>query len=172
MRPIEIITVELRAGAVCRPVTVWRGTRTQLSDRLVASFDTFPQRPRYLDAACTRWRSEHDLPVGEVITTAAKELIESELRLVTPSGLEPICYAAAWDLLDPAGAEDRAVQRAHDAAADEAGLPRELTRFVGVHGLQNGVHPEGNSAYYAERCTARQAFWRRATRAEVGALGG
>lgn len=166
------MVVELRAGAVCRPVLVWGGTRTQLADRLVAGFDAFPKRPKFLDASQTAWRSEHDLPLGAVVTTASRALIESELRLVTERGLEPISYASAWDILDPAGAEERALQRAHDALADEAGLPREFTRFVGAHTLRNGVHGIGKSYYVAERCTARQAFWRRATRAEVAALAG
>lgn len=168
----EIVVVELRAGAVCRPVLVWGGTRTQVADRLVAGFDAFPRRQKFLDASQTAWRSEHELPVGAVVTTASRELIESELRRVTRAGLEPISYAAAWHLLDPSGAEERALHRAHDAFADEAGLPRELSRFVGAHTLRNGVHRAGDSYVYAERCTARQAFWRRATRDEVAALKG
>lgn len=167
------LTVELGSGVVCRPVIVWSGTRTQLSDRLVASFERFPGGPIAVDPAGTRWRSSHTLPVGAVMTTTRfREPYDGSIFVVTSTCLEPISYADAWDLIDPAGAEERAAQRAHDALADEAGLPRELTRFVGAHTLRNGVHATGNSLYFAERCTARQAYWRRATRAEVGALGG
>ncbi len=92
--------------------------------------------------------------------------------VVEATGLRRIPYDEAFDRLDPDGAEDRAAQRIHDAAADAEGLPRELARFVGEHGLANGVHRCGNSAYYAERCTRRQAYWRRASREEVAALAG
>jgi hypothetical protein len=173
MRPIEIITVELGSGVVCRPVIVWCGTRTVLADRLVASFERFPGRPKAIDEAGTRWRSEHDVPVGAVFTTTrGREPYDGSLFLVTAAGLEPISYVDAWDRLDPAGSEERAAQRAHDAAADAEGLPRELARFVGSHSLRNGVHRAGDSFVYAERCTGKQAFWRRATREEVAALAG
>lgn len=164
------VTVVLRAGAVLRPVLVWSGTRTRLEDRLVAGFTSFPKRQHFLDEAQTTWKSAHDLPVGAVVTTARNCPWDDDTFLVGPEGLQPLTREQAWDLLDPAGAEDRAAQREHDAAADAAGLPATLTRFVGAHTLYNGVHHVGNSYYWAERCTARQAYWRRATRAEVAAL--
>lgn len=169
----ETVIVELGSGVVCRPVIVWCGTRTVLSDRLVARFERYPGGPIAVDPAGTRWRSSHTLPVGAIMTTTrGREPYDGSLFLVAAAGLEPISYVDAWDRLDPAGAEDRAVQRAHDALADEAGLPRELSRFVGSHTLRNGIHQAGNSFVYAERCTGRQAFWRRATREEVATLAG
>ncbi|SFM16112.1 hypothetical protein [Methylobacterium pseudosasicola] len=168
----ETATVVMRAGAILRPVLVWSGTRTRLEDRLVAGFAAYPKRPHYLDAARTTWRSEHDLPVGVIVTTGRSIPWDDDTYLVTADGLQPLTREQAWDMLDPAGAEDRAAQRAHDAAADAAGLPATLTRFVGAHSLQNGVHRTVTSAYFAERCTARQAFMRRATWAEVAGLAG
>lgn len=164
------VTVVLRAGAILRPVLVWSGTRTRLEDRLVAGFTSYPKRQHFLDEQRTTWKSEHDLPVGAVVTTARNTPWDDDVFHVTADGLQAITRAQAWDLLDPAGAEDRAAQREHDRLADAEGLPRQLTRFVGRHDLQNGVHATGNSFYFAERCTARQAYWRRASRAEVATL--
>lgn len=163
------VRVVLRAGTTVRRVDVWSGTRTQTSERLVTG-RPFPSEQHYLDAARTRWQAGFELPVGEVVTTArGREPAEGTLFLVGECGLGPLGYDAAWDLVDPAGAADRAAQREHDALADRAGLPRELARFVGAHALCDGVHPVGESFYFAERCTARQAFYRRATRPEVEA---
>lgn len=166
----KTVTIVLRAGAILRPVLVWSGTRTRLEDRLVAGFQAFPKRQHFLDEQRTTWKSEHDLPVGAIVTTARSTPWDDDTFLVGPDGLQAITRAQAWDLIDPAGAEDRAAQREHDRLADAAGLPATLTRFVGAHSLQNGVHRVGNSAYFAERCTARQAYWRRVSRAEVAAL--
>lgn len=167
---LALVRVVLRAGTTVRRVDVWAGTRTQLGERLVTG-RPFPSEQHFLDAARTRWMPAFELPVGEVVTTArGREPAEGTLFLVGEGGLEPIGYAQAWDGVDPDGAAERALDREHAARADAAGLPRELTRFVGVHGLRDGVHAIGESAYFAERCTARQAFWRRATRAEVEAL--
>lgn len=161
----------LRTGTTVRRVDVWAGTRTQLGERLVTG-RPFPSEQAFLNPERTRWQPAFDLPVGEVVTTArGREPANGTLFLVGPAGLEPIGYAHAWDRVDPAGAAERALDRGHAARADAAGLPRELTRFVGAHGLRDGVHRVGESAYFAERCTARQAYWRRATRAEVEALG-
>ncbi|MEL6061361.1 hypothetical protein [Methylobacterium sp. DCY52] len=162
----------MRAGAVLRPVLVWSGTRTRLEDRLVAGFQSYPKRPHYIDEAQTTWKSAHDLPVGAVVTTARQTPWDDDTYLVTPDGLNAITRAQAWDIIDPAGAEDRAAEREHHHRADLEALPLHLTRFVGHHGFQDGVHPAGNSYYFAERCTRRQAFMRRATRAEIAALGG
>lgn len=170
---IERVPVELASGDVCRPVTVWSGTRTQTADRLFPSFDAYPRRPKAIEhAAGTRWRSEHVLPIGGgavVTTTRGREPTGREVFLATAADLEALGYDAAWDLLDPARAADRAAQREHDRRADEAGLPRDLARFVGAYTLRDGVHRVGNSAYFAERCTAKPAYWRRATRAEAEA---
>ena len=165
------VRVVLRAGTTVRRVDVWAGTRTQLVERPV----TGRHSPR--QEACRKHvRSPEqptlDLALGEVVTTArGREPAEGTLFLVGEAGLEPLSYADAWDRVDPAGAGERALDREHAARADASHLPRELTRFVGVHGLKDGVHPVAISHYYAERCTARQAYWRRATRAEVEALG-
>lgn len=104
-----------------------------------------------------------------VTTTRGREPTGREVFLATAADLEALGYDAAWDLLDPARAADRAAQREHDRRADEAGLPRDLARFVGAYTLRDGVHRVGNSAYFAERCTAKPAYWRRATRAEAEA---
>lgn len=150
---------------------LWSGTRTHLEDRLVGGFGRFAREQHWIDEARTRWKVAVDVPVGHVVTTTkAKFPIEGELFLATPEGLAPLSYADAMDALDPARIADRAAQREHDRLADQAGLPMQLTRFVGRHDLENGVHATGDSHYYAERCTARQAYWRRATRAEVAAL--
>lgn len=165
------VRVILRSGTTVRRVDVWAGTRTQVTERLVTG-RPFPSEPHFLDEARTRWMPTFELPLGELVTTAkGREPAEGTLFLVGEGGLEPIGYDDAWDLVDPAGAAERALDREHAARADEAGLPRELTRFVGAHTLRDGVHPAGNSYVYAERCTAKQAFYRRATRAEVEALG-
>lgn len=166
------VRVVLRAGAKVSRVGVWAGTRTQTRARLVTGWPYYSAGPHFLAEARTKWQPAFDLPVGEVVTTCrVRDPGEGQLFLVTEAGLEPIGYDAAWDLVDPAGAAERALDRDHSARADQAGLPRELTRFVGSHGLRDGVHRVGESAYFAERCTAKQAFWRRATRAEVEALG-
>ncbi len=145
------------------PILVWEGTRTRTEPTLVISL-----RPcRRIDVRL--WEAE----VGEIVTTDTGRFpFRHMLSVVTEDGLAPIDYDEAFDILDPPGAEDRAAQRIHDAAADAEGLPRQLARFVGEHDLRDGVHRVGNSHYFAERCTRRQAFWRRASRAEVAALGG
>lgn len=85
-----------------------------------------------------------ELPFGEVVTTARGcEPGEGSLFLVREAGLEPIAYDAAWDRMDPTGAGDRA----HATSIDRAALPRELSRFVKVHGLQNGGRLVGNFHY-------------------------
>lgn len=169
---LPTVRVVLRAGAKVSRVGVWAGTRTQTRARLVTGWAYYSAGPHYLDAARTRWQPAYDLPVGEVVTTArGREPGEGSLFIVGEGGLEPIGYDAAWDRVDPAGAAERALDREHDARADAAGLPREMTRFVGAHAFRDGVHLLGNSFVYAERCTARQAFYRRATRAEVAAHG-
>lgn len=163
--------VVLRAGTKVSRVGVWAGTRTQTRARLVTGWPYYSAGPHFLDEARTKWQPAFDLPIGEVVTTCrVRDPGEGQLFLVREGGLEPIGYDAAWDLVDPAGAAERALDREHAARADAAGLPRELTRFVGGHAFENGVHPLGNSFYFAERCTARQAFYRRATRAEVEAF--
>lgn len=165
------VRVVLPAGATVRQVDVWSGTRTSLHARLV-TVRPFPSQQHFIDEARTRWKAGFDLPLGEVVTTCrVREPGEGQLILVTEDGLEPLTYAQAWDRVDPTGAEEGLAEMEHDARAAKAGLPRELTRFVGAHALQNGVHPIGESHYFAERCTARQAYWRRATRAEIEALG-
>lgn len=169
----ERLTVVVRVGEDIRPVVLWSGTRTHLEDRLVGGFERFAREQHWIDEARTRWKVAVHVPVGSVITTTkARFPIEGELFLATASGLAALSYADAMDALDPDPVRiaDRAAQRAHDAAADAAGLPATLTRFVGAHSLQNGVHATGDSFYFAERCTARQAYWRRATRAEVEPL--
>lgn len=169
---LPMVRVVLRAGAKVSRVGVWAGTRTQTRARLVTGWPYYSAGPHFLDEARTRWMPSFALPLGEVVTTArGREPGEGTLFLVSEAGLEPLGYDAAWDRIDPACAADRAAQREHDARAAKAGLPRELTRFVGAHGLRDGIHPIAESFYFAERCTARQAFWRRATRAEIEALG-
>ncbi|MCP1546205.1 hypothetical protein J2W80_006097 [Methylorubrum extorquens] len=164
------VRVVLPAGSTVRLVDVWSGTRTSLHARLV-TVRPFASVQHFLNAERTRWKAGFDLPIGEVVTTCrVREPAAGQLFLVTEDGLEPLTYAQAWDRVDPTGAEEGLAEMEHDARAAKAGLPRELTRFVGPHSLQNGVHPIGDSHYYAERCTVRQAFWRRATRAEIEAL--
>lgn len=166
------VRVVLRAGTKVSRVGVWAGTRTQTRARLVTGWPYYSAGPHFLDEARTKWQPAFDLPIGEVVTTCrVRDPGEGQLFLVREGGLEPLSYADAWDRVDPAGAAERALDREHAARADASHLPRELTRFVGVHGLKDGVHPVAISHYYAERCTARQAYWRRATRAEVEALG-
>lgn len=170
---IETVRVIVRVGDDVRPIVLWSGTRTHLEDRLVGGFERYAREQHWIDPERTRWKVAVHVPVGHVVTTTkARFPIDGEIHVATPDGLSPLSYADAMDALDPDPARiaDRAAQREHDAAADAAGLPATLTRFVGAHTLQNGVHRIGNSAYFAERCTARQAYWRRATRAEVAAL--
>jgi len=156
--------VRVRAPWVS-PLVVWQGTRTRTVPTLAIAL-----RPcRRVDAPGRVW----DVPVGDVVTTDEGRFpFRHMIYVAEPAGLRRIEFDDAFDLLDPEGAADRAAQRAHDALADAEGLPRELARFVGEHGLANGVHRVGNSAYYAERCTKRQAYWRRASREEVAALAG
>lgn len=173
MRNTETVTVVVGIGRDVRPLIVWAGDRTKPEDRLIAGFETFPRRPHFLDEAKTRWKAEVDVPVGRVVTTGrGRWPIDGEIHLATAAGLQPMSYVEAMDHLDPDPQRiaDRAAQRAHDTAADLARLPHDLARFVGRHAFQNGVHPIGNSYYFAERCSQRQAYWRRATRAEVKAL--
>lgn len=168
----ETVTVVVGVGRHVRPVVVWAGDRTRKEDCLVAGFERFERRPHLVDADRQVWKAEVDVPIGRVVTTSASKWPGSDdLFLATAGGLERISYEQVFDMLDPDPIRiaERAAQRAHDAAADAERLPRELARFVGAHGLRNGVHAHGQSYVYAERCTARQAYWRRATRAEAEA---
>lgn len=144
-------------------VVLWQGTRTRTDVSLANAL-----RPcRRLDARL--WEAT----VGEVVTDEfGRSPGDDRIFVVEPTGLRRVSRDEAFDVLDPPGAADRAAQRVHDALADAEGLPRQLTRFVGAHDLRDGVHRVGNSAYYGERCTRRQAYWRRATRVEVAALAG
>ncbi|WP_342108714.1 hypothetical protein [Methylobacterium sp. SI9] len=170
---VGTLRVIVRVGDDIRPAIVWAGTRTHLEDRLVGGFERYAREQHWIDEARTRWKIAVHVPIGSVVTTTkARFPIDGEIYLATPDGLSPLSYADAMDALDPDPLRiaNRDAQREHDRLADAAGLPMQLTRFVGRHDLQNGVHRVGNSAYFAERCTARQAYWRRATRAEVAAL--
>ena len=136
--------VVLRAGTTVRRVDVWAGTRTQTSERLMTG-RPFPSETHYLTPERTRWQPAFDLPIGEVVTTAR--------------GREhPVPRRAGW----PGAAWLRC----------RLGSRVPGRRRRGAHGLRDGVHRVGASAYFAERCTARHAFYRRATKAEVEALRG
>lgn len=164
--------VAVRAGSTVSRVDVWAGTRTQTWERLVSGRPFRVAGQHWLDDARTRWQPTYDLPLGVVVTTCrGREPGDRELHLVTETGLQPITRADAWRIVDPADLSGGLAQMQHDDRAREAGLPREMARFVGAHSFRNGVHPIGNSFYFAERCTARQAYYRRATRAEVEAHG-
>lgn len=164
------VRVAVPAGSTVSRVDVWAGTRTQNWERLVAGRPFHSAGQHWLDEARTRWQPSYELPLGEVVTTCrGREPLERELFLVAETGLQPLSRADAWRLVDPEGLTGGLAQMMHDDRARDAGLPRELARFVGAHTFQNGVHPVGNSFVYAERCTPRQAFYRRATRAEVEA---
>ncbi|TXM71206.1 hypothetical protein FV229_00145 [Methylobacterium sp. WL120] len=166
------MTVVVRVGDHVRPLVVWAGDRTQTADKLVAGFERFERRQHFLDEERTRFKAEIDVPIGRVVMTGTcRWPLDKEIFFSTPDGLVPMSYADAMDHLDPNPVRiaDRAAQRVLDAHADEAGLPRTLTRFVGPHTLVAGVQAVGNSLAYAERCTARQAWWRRATLAEARA---
>jgi hypothetical protein len=167
-----VVTVVVRVGDDVRPLVVWAGDSTQTSDRLVTGFERYERRPHYLDAERTRFKAEVYVPVGRIVTTARSRWPgPGEIFLATTAGLKPLSYDDAMDALDPdpTRVADRAAQRDLDARADAACLPKALTRFVGGHGLVEGIQPIGHSHAFAERCTARQAFWRRATLAEVRA---
>lgn len=143
------------------PVVIWIGTRTRTEPSLACALQPCGRVDTWL------WEA----PVGDIVTNEfGRAPCDSRLFVVEPTGLRRISRDEAFDLLDPPGAEDRAAQRAHDALADAEGLPRTLSRFVGDHGLRDGVHRVENSHYFAERCTRRQAYWRRASRAEVAAF--
>lgn len=160
----QTVRVRVRARWLS-PLVVWEGTRTRTRPTLAIRL-----RPcRRVDAPGRVW----DVPVGEVVTTDEGKFPDPRaIYVVESAGLRRVEYDAAFDLLDPEGAAERADERAHDALADAEGLPRELARFVGEHAMRDGVHRVGGSHYYEERCTRRQAFWRRASRAEVAALAG
>ncbi|MGU3286074.1 hypothetical protein [Methylobacterium mesophilicum] len=163
----------VRIGDDVRPLVIWAGDRTRLEDRLVTGFDRYERRPHALDGEQTRFKAEVDVPVGRIVTTARSRWpMDGEIFLATPDGLQPLSYEAAMDHLDPDPQRviDRAAQRVLDAHADEAGPPKSLTRLVGPHSLVEGVQAIGNAIGYAERCTARQAYWRRATLAEARAF--
>ena len=144
------------------PVVIWTGTRTRTEPSLACALQPCGR----IDVRL--WEA----PIGDVVTDEfGRAPCDSRIFVVEPTGLRRVSRDEAFDILDPPGAADRAAQRIHDAAADAEGLPRQLARFVGAHDLRDGVHAVGNSHYFAERCTRRQAYWRRATRAEVEALG-
>ncbi|WP_375275790.1 hypothetical protein [Methylorubrum thiocyanatum] len=167
-----MVRVAVRAGSTVSRVDVWAGTRTQAWERLVTGRPYRSAGQHWLDDARTRWQPAYDLPLGEVVTTCrGREPGDRELFFVTEEGLQPISRADAWRIVDPGDVTGGLAQMQHDDRAEAAGLPREMTRFIGAHTLRDGVHQIGNSYYFAVRCTAKQAYFRRATRAEVEALG-
>lgn len=114
-----------------------------------------------------------DLPVGAIVENE----MDSRTWQVTPEGtliVVPAHYAK--DCLDPAGAERRAINdhlartsvRLRARATLERLQGKDLGYVEGVHAYET---PCGTTVLYAERVTARQAWIRRATRAEAEAAG-
>lgn len=114
-----------------------------------------------------------DLPVGAIVQNE----MDSRTWQVTPEGtliVVPAHYAK--DCLDPEGAERRAIADHLARMSVRLGARASLERFQGQDlGYVEGVHayetPCGTTVLYAEQVTARQAWIRRATRAEAEAAG-
>lgn len=159
----ESVSIETSPSAILHPVVV--------EGPYLVRWDRY--RSRQVDPAAhwTETGRLWDLPLGGVV----QDWMDSRYWLVTRTGLERIDYIAAFDALDPAGARSRAIQRCLEHAAQPLGIRRKLERVQGEHGLIDGVHiyvgPNGPSAIYAERISARRAYARVATPDEAEEVG-